>query len=183
MRALALAVLLAVAGCDDRQALHEPHPSLERMQEQPRVDPFDARGMKPPPFGAVAIEEQEPVSTSSPPSAVDAALLKEGRTQFDRFCATCHGILGDGDSVVASKMRERPPPSLVDGPGAAFDRARVLQIIEQGYGLMPSLAHALPPRERWAAASYLEALRLRRRATARDLPSDIRSLAACEAAP
>ena len=39
-------------------------------------------------------------------------LLDLGRKRFDITCATCHGPVGDGNSIVATQMSLRPPPSL-----------------------------------------------------------------------
>ena len=76
-----------------------------------------------------------PVAASrcrSPPSC-----SSRGRHRYDVFCAVCHGVLGDGDSMVAHNMSIRPPPSLValTGKPAGF----FFTAITEGYGLMPYL--------------------------------------------
>lgn len=168
---LVLCGFACCAGCDESQAFHDPHPSLERMQTQPRVDPFDPGGMHAPPYGAVAIEdpEDDAIDGGSIPFHVDAAFMSEGRTSFDRFCAPCHGVDGEGKTVVASKMLEAPPGSLVEGPNALLPPDAIYRVIESGKRLMPSLAHELTPRERWATTAYVQALILSRHATRSDL--------------
>ena len=178
MKWLLLAALMVVGGCNDTQAIHEPHPSLERMQTQERVNPFDGRGMRTPPPDTVA-RDRDPTpafadAEGSIPLTVDLDLLTEGRASFDRTCATCHGVLGDGVSVVASKMIDRPPPSLHEPRIVAMSRQEVFDVITRGYGLMPSYAHFLDVHERWAVIAYLDALRLSRHATVSDLPDDVR---------
>jgi mono/diheme cytochrome c family protein len=178
MKWLVLWCFMILCACDDSQAIHEPHPSLERMQTQERVNPFDERGMETPPLDTVA-RDHDPTTTTAAdggdlPITVDMDLLSEGRESFDRVCATCHGMLGDGDSVVASKMKDRPPPSLLDARIASLSAQTNFDVITQGYGLMPSFAHMLDARERWSVVAYLEALRLSRHANVADLPSNVR---------
>ena len=93
-------------------------------------------------------------------------------------CAQCHGVAGDGHSFVAEKMTLRKPPSLLI-PGA-HDRQRLFDVATSGYGLMPSLAHLLSRRERWAIAAYVGALQLRRTQVA-NLPPDLRTRAKANA--
>src|SRR6185503_3084476 len=47
------------------------------------------------------------------PLPVSAKLLALGRKRFDITCATCHGPVGDGISIVGTQMALRPPPSLI----------------------------------------------------------------------
>ena len=158
--------------CDESQAFHDPHPSLERMQTQARVDPFDPDAMKTPLVGTVAEEsdeEEDALDGGATPFRTDARLLEEGRAGFNRFCAPCHGMTGNGESVVASKMHDTPPGSLVDGANAALPPDAIYRVIRDGKRTMPSLAHELTRRERWAAVAYLQALGLSRHAKVNDL--------------
>ena len=56
------------------------------------------------------------------PIPVDRALLERGARASRRFCAACHGVLGDGASVVAAQMALRKPPSLLVPPRDAPTR-------------------------------------------------------------
>src|SRR4051812_19573038 len=47
------------------------------------------------------------------PVELSRALVVEGRGHFEVFCAPCHGLLANGESVVARKMTLRPPPNLL----------------------------------------------------------------------
>ena len=163
--------VICCAACDESQAFHDPHPSLERMQTQERVDPFGPEAMRAPVFGTVAEESEDddvPDGGASP-FPIDARLLEDGRSDFDRFCAPCHGIAGNGESVVASKMHDAPPGSIVDGTKATLPPDAIYRVVRDGKGMMPSLAHELSRRERWAVVSYLQALVLSRHARASDL--------------
>lgn len=171
---------LGAAGCDNRQAFHRPDPSLARMLQQRRADPYAASGvfadgktMREPPPGAVARDDDH--DPDAPPPALTRALLVAGRTQFEIVCATCHGIQGDGQSVVATKMRDRPPPSLHDPRYRALSRERLFAVVTGGYGLMPGYADMLSRDERWAVVSYVRALQLSQHAPAAELPPAMRA--------
>jgi len=92
------------------------------------------------------------------PLPVTRELLALGRHHFDVACAVCHGLVGDGESLVARNMSLRAPPSLhlkAQNPDGWF-----YQVIAQGFGLMPSYASHLTVEERWAVVAYLRALQL-----------------------
>jgi mono/diheme cytochrome c family protein len=115
------------------------------------------------------------------PVKVDRPLLALGRKRFDITCGTCHGPLGDGDSIVAHQMSLRPPPSLhlyADRPvGYIYD------VITHGFGMMASYAGELPVRERWAVVAYIRALQLSQAVPVDKAPPEARAkLAAPEGA-
>ncbi|MDB4942146.1 MAG: ABC-type Fe3+ transport system protein [Labilithrix sp.] len=182
---LLFAALAALAACDTRQAFHEPDPTLARMMEQRRADPYapsdvfaDGKTMRDPLPFTVARDSDDP---AAPPPAVTRELLARGRASFERVCATCHGIAGDGRSAVAARMHGRPPPSLHEARIRAFLRARLYQVATEGYGLMPGYADMLRAGDRWAVASYVQALQLSQNADVRALPDDVRAALAKEA--
>jgi mono/diheme cytochrome c family protein len=175
------ALAFASMGCDTAQSFHTPSPSWSRMLEVPRRDPYDpsdffadGRAMRAPPPGTVPTEhagrtraEEQGLDADGGyvariPVKVDRALLARGRAAFDETCATCHGVDGDGRSVVADKMTLRRPPSLHEPRIVAFAAGRLYQTLRNGYGLMPSYASMLDVRERWAVVAYVRALQLRR---------------------
>ena len=162
--------LALLVGCDESQVVHEPSFSLERMQEQPRLDPFDPSMSGPPAF-AIARGFGAPL----PRPVVTRALVLRGRTHFETICAACHGILGDGTSAVAPKMQLRRPENLLDPDARAYPPGRVFQAIRQGYGLMPSYAVQLSERESWGVVAYLHALQVARGTRVADLSPDDRA--------
>lgn len=114
-----LAVLLA--GCVD----------LDPMQQQERDDPYsedpsfkDQRASRPLVPGTVAqdwyraqaaftVHQNEDAGwVDRPPVALSRELLHEGRGLFEAWCAACHGLLADGNSVVARNMQLRPAPAM-----------------------------------------------------------------------
>ncbi|MDB4935540.1 MAG: ABC-type Fe3+ transport system protein [Labilithrix sp.] len=172
--------LLALAACDDRQVWHAPDFTLARMLEQPKADPYEAtsafadgKTMRDPPPGTVPHDGLD----DRPAPVVTRASLSAGRTRYERTCAVCHGILGDGVSVVATKMRGRPPPTLLN----PRSREHMYATVTKGYGLMPSYAGMLTADERWAVAAYVQALTLSQRVSVASLPPDVRDAFAREA--
>jgi mono/diheme cytochrome c family protein len=174
---LAAALPAGASACDQSAAFREPQPSWNRMLTQPRIDPYepsqtsdDVASMRSPPRGTVP---HDAPSTAEPP--VTRELLELGRARFETFCGACHGVLGDGVSVVATKMVLRPPPSLHDARYAKLAAPALEKIIETGFGLMPSYADALSPHERWAVAHYVKVLQLSRGVRVAELPPSLRA--------
>jgi len=185
--------LLAAVGCGDT-TLFDP------MERQPKFKAFaanpqfeDGRAMREPPAGTVPRERQtmrpeitlgqardgKPVSAI--PIPVTRELVDAGREKFEIHCAICHGLVGDGVSLVATQMSLRPPPSLHQlrnpAPGYLF------KVISAGFGLMASSAPQLSPQERWAVVAYVEALRRSQAARLADAPPDVQKKLLAEAAP
>ncbi len=171
---LALLALLGGVGCDEDAI----NPMAAR---QPRVGTYspsefysDGLGMRQPPVGTVPRQritgnpaltsgKQGAVYSSTFPVRIDEALMRIGRKRYDVICGTCHGPLGDGDSIVAKQMSLRPPPSLIDY--ANRPTGYLFEVVSKGHGLMASYAAELPVPERWAVVAYVRALQISRTAT------------------
>ncbi|KYF85454.1 c-type cytochrome [Sorangium sp. So ce394] len=168
---------------------------LERMLRQARYAPYrpselflDGAVMRRPPEGTVPNDRVtgDPGLTrgiaggayvTRIPVPVTLDLLRHGKERFEIFCATCHGIAGDGASEVARNMTQRRPPSLVDARVQAFPPGRIYQVIVQGYGLMRSYEPNIPLGERWAIVAYVKALGRSRAAALDALPEPLRERA------
>ncbi len=154
------------------------HPEdIDAMERQPKLLPYAAsdisprgQAMRTPPPGAVPRErdlvEAQPEITT--------ALLALGRSRFDRVCALCHGVAGDGDSIIAGKMGQRPPPSLHEPQLRALAANDIYRVITDGYGVMPRYATHLSPRERWAVVAYVRALQWSQNLPIADAPEPVR---------
>lgn len=154
---------IALAGCDW---------SLQRMIDQPRCEPNEATTLLPggmcnlqPPADTVPFAPGGRAADA--PVEVDAMVIARGQDRYDRFCAVCHGTLADGVSPVAADMQLRPPPSLHEPRLVAASDDRLFQVITAGYGLMPSYADRLPPRDRWAVIAWVRVLQ-----RSQDVPID-----------
>jgi mono/diheme cytochrome c family protein len=156
---------------------------------QPSADFDDGRVMRTPPAGTLprgtrlgdpAVNEGMVAGAyvTDLPVPLTAPSLRAGRDHFEIHCAPCHGVRGDGDSVVAVNMDLRRPPPLAGAGARALPAGKIYQIIDHGYGLMRSYAQALPtPEDRWAVVAYLQALRLSHGVTLSALPPGVRRAA------
>ena len=180
--------VVASLGCKVQQSWTEPEPGLERMMQQPRVDPFqesmffdDGLAMRKPPPGTVSMEQRtgdrlfvdglvDGTYAASIPVVVTRAVLDRGRDRFEIVCGACHGVDGSGESVVAENMALRKPPSLHEDRIVALPPGRIYQVIRTGYGLMPPYATQLSVDDRWAVVAYLRALQISRRVDVSGLP-------------
>jgi hypothetical protein len=117
--------------------------------------------------------EPMPMYVTTIPMPVTRKLLDVGRKRYDITCATCHGTLGDGDSIVARNMALRPPPSLhrYTNRPAGY----IYEVATKGFGMMASYAAELTVEERWAVVAYIRALQLSQSAPAAGLPADVRA--------
>jgi hypothetical protein len=189
--------LFAVAGsgCIDENILDQmadSQPKANRYRESNFFD--DGLTMLAPPKGTVPREritlnaplttgrepdgpiqtngEPLPVYVKTVPLPVTRKLLDLGRKRYDITCGTCHGPLGDGDSIVARQMALRPPPSLhryVDRPAGY-----IFEVATKGFGMMASYAAELSVEERWAVVAYIRALQLSQGTPVAGLPADVR---------
>ena len=162
---------------------------LQRMEVQEKYLPYgsndlfaDGRAMRTPPEGTISRERLvgHPGITTGRvdggqvvdvPVPITAELLRRGRHRYEIVCASCHGLVGNGDSMVADNMATRLPPSLIalsERPAGFF-----YQAITEGYGLMPSFAGEIPMDERWAVVAYVKALQLSQNTPIQTLPDDV----------
>jgi hypothetical protein len=170
-----------------------PPIDLERMIYQDKFEVWqhcdffpDGRAMRTPPLGT--IPRDQPIGdpavdrgvvdgryVTDIPVPLTRALLDTGRARFDVYCAPCHGVRGDGASVVALNMDLRKPPVLAGPAARALPAGRVYQVIDEGYGLMRSYREDVTsPEERWAVVAYLMALQLSHGVPLSSLPPDVR---------
>jgi mono/diheme cytochrome c family protein len=77
-------------------------------------------------------------ATTAPATPID--LVARGRVAFVRYCASCHGVGGDGTGPVASALLRRPPDlrHLSGRYGPPLDHERIGALID---GRAPVAAH------------------------------------------
>jgi mono/diheme cytochrome c family protein len=185
--------VVALAGCGN------PWDQMfQRMIDQPKFKPYDenthfadGRSMRQPPEGTISREQHQTAldlekarATASGPTVgpfpLTKSLLARGRSRFEITCAACHGLLGDGQSLVARNMALRPPPDLL--PLAYRSDDHFYQVITEGRGLMPSFGAELSARDRWAVVAYVRALQKSQSARLEDVPADVRQTLSKETA-
>jgi hypothetical protein len=192
---LALALLAVTASACDENIL-DPMADRQPRANRYKESKFFASGlsMYAPPEGTVPRERttlNAPLTTGRDPDGpiqtngeplpryvvtipvpMTRKLLDTGRKRYEITCGTCHGPLGDGESIVARQMSLRPPPSLhryVDRPAGY-----IFEVITKGFGMMASYAAELTIEERWAVVAYVRALQLSQGTPAVELPADVR---------
>jgi mono/diheme cytochrome c family protein len=167
-----VAASASLAGCYESDI--DPMMRQEKYKAY-SATPFytDGRSMRLPPAGAIPRERAIGAAASESPP-VTYALLQRGRDRYDIYCAVCHGYAGDGDSVVASKMSVRQPPSFHGDRLRAYTPGQIYNAITEGYGVMPTYAAEVSTPDRWAIANYVKALQLSQHATVNDVPADKR---------
>jgi len=102
---------------------------LQRMETQDKILPYganelfaDGRGMRTPPENTIsreAVVGAPGITTgmmngelvTQIPIPVTPELLARGRHRFEIVCSNCHGLVGNGDSMIADNMATRLPPS------------------------------------------------------------------------
>ena len=153
----------------------------------------DGRAMRKPVPGAVAqdnLEENEhlyrglvdgqPAETF--PMPVSMSMMLRGQNRFSIFCATCHGLLGEGGNTGITSIRaiKRGEPkwilplSLHKPEIVAYPVGQYFATITNGVRTMPSYGAQIPVEDRWAIILYIRALQLSQHATLKDVPEDLR---------
>jgi mono/diheme cytochrome c family protein len=164
-RLLLLAIVLAVAGCDDQS-----------MRQQNRYDAYapskiwpNGSEAQPLPAGVVAQGDLARTSGAKEPPPVTDSLMRTGRENFDVFCSPCHGLAGDGDGMIVQRGFPAPPSYHTDrlrrAPAQHF-----FDVITDGYGVMYSYASRVRPHDRWAIVAYIRALQESRHVRVADMP-------------
>lgn len=155
---LLLASLSLLAGCDD-------------MRHQRKVNPWKRKGGDPAPVPAQTVQFDE---APQPPPPVTLALIERGQARFRIYCTPCHSELGNGHGMIVQRGFSPPPnynlPRVKNAPTAHY-----YDVMTNGFGAMYSFAQRVPPRDRWAIASYIRALQLSQDATLADLSPAQRS--------
>jgi mono/diheme cytochrome c family protein len=181
-------LLILLVGCEGVL----PGWDWQQMNQQHKFLPFaaspyfaDGRAMRTPPEGTIARGAPPPPQQGGTyltkiPMPLTRELFAQGRRHFETYCATCHGMDGSGESEVARNMDLRKPPSLLKESIRQLPPGRIFEIASEGYGLMPSFAHQLAPRDRWATIAYVQALQRASSVKLDDLPLDVRSEAIVE---
>jgi mono/diheme cytochrome c family protein len=135
--------------------------------------------------GAVYPYEDSPVNTGriagttnfveTNPLPVTPALLKQGREQFDIYCAPCHGALGDGNGIM-KKLGVMPAvANLHDKRIVEMTDGEIFNTVTHGKNLMAAYGPTVAVKDRWAIIAYLRALQLSELGSTNDLPSDIQA--------
>ena len=150
-----------------------------QMKRQKAVQAFEevlyTGGVDPlsPPEGTIPVGSTTPAAMDPNDNAAQDALqnprpmslasLENGRTQYNRYCATCHGAGGLGDGPVSMMSKQRGPFAgilAIAGP-ASIAKMRtdghLYSTIRYGRRRMPSY-HRISSDDRWDIVNFVRYL-------------------------
>ena len=116
------------------------------------------------------------------PMPLSMSMMLRGQNRFNIFCATCHGLVGEGGNTgmtsIRAIKREEPkwilPLSLHKPEIRQQPVGQYFATITNGVRTMPSYAAQIPVDDRWAIILYIRALQLSQNAPINDVPEDLR---------
>lgn len=144
---------------------------MTHMLDQPRLNPQsaneffkDGSGMRMPVAGTVMrgsypqpSAHQAAAAALGNPLPRTRNVLNQGRQAYASFCATCHGLLGDGATSLTAAYGAKPAnlvaPGMIQLPDGSM-----YQTIMAGKNAMPAYAADLTEDERWAVVHYMRVL-------------------------
>jgi mono/diheme cytochrome c family protein len=170
--ALALALVLFVAGCDDMTDGSRNKPlESSTFFENGQLARHPVEGTVPRELPSVQF-----TTTRGPNGQIDAFpapvtrdTLLRGQQRYNIYCAVCHGATGEGDGMIVRRGLTRPP-SLMEDRLMKAPASHFVEVITNGYGAMYSYSDRVPPEDRWAITAYIRALQLSQRAEVQSLP-------------
>jgi mono/diheme cytochrome c family protein len=120
------------------------------------------RGFKPYPYKLKSVEEQQRAGRELK-NTVEATpeVLAEGKRQYEIFCISCHGEIGDGNGhLFTSKMFPAKPRSLIDDYLKDKPDGEIFHVITMGSvsGLMAPHGGQIPSENRWKIVHYVREL-------------------------
>jgi Cytochrome C oxidase, cbb3-type, subunit III len=171
--------LTALAACRQQMANQPYHQPLEASEFF-----SDRMASRPPPEGTVPHETNQETESQSKdklaakdrndfPFPLTMTMMSRGQERYNIYCAPCHDRTGSGAGMVVqrgfTKARSFHLPEMRDAPPGHF-----FEVMTNGFGAMPSYAHAVTPGDRWAIAAYIRALQFSRHAPLAELASEDR---------
>jgi mono/diheme cytochrome c family protein len=177
--ALCLVALSLTAGC--RQNMHNQN-KLEPLEASSFFT--DGQGSRPLPAGTVprgALGEKiapytgltlTPPAVQGPPQ-VTMALLQRGRNRYNVFCSPCHDRIGTGRGMIVRRGYKQPP-SFHDARLRGVPADYFVQVMTEGFGVMPAYAEEVELKDRWAIAAYIRALQVHESGRLAQIPSEAR---------
>jgi mono/diheme cytochrome c family protein len=176
-RALLAGAVLALPGCTDwaghdldmaagevgalstmREDVIPDRYSMMRLPAEGTVPVVHPMGDVPAPYTQSQIDSIAPLLSNPLPAS--PVVLERGKLQYERNCAVCHGVQGDGQGSVIDPARKFPfaSPLGAGSPATARSDGYLYAVIDVGRGLMPPYGHRMTHADRWAVVSYLRQL-------------------------
>jgi mono/diheme cytochrome c family protein len=93
------------------------------------------------------------------PVASNSTSIKNGKTLYQSYCASCHGKNGKGDGPAATSLHPKPADYTSASIQAEADGALFYKISEgHPNTAMPPFKAVLHPEQRWAIINYIRTL-------------------------
>lgn len=179
---LALCLVALLAGC--RQNMHNQN-KLEAYESSVFFE--DGQGSRELPAGTVprgAYGQKispytglyEPGSAAIPaqgPPQVTLAMIQRGQERYNVFCSPCHDRVGNGRGMIVRRGLKQPP-SFHEARLRSVPAAYFVQVMTEGFGVMPSYAEEVSLQDRWAIAAYVRALQYSQNARLAEIPANRR---------
>lgn len=114
------------------------------------------------------------------PIEVTEEFMRRGKQRFEVFCATCHGLDGYGDGMIAKRADALQEGTWVPPTSFHIDTIRqravgyLFNTITYGVRNMPAYGPQVPVADRWAIVAYIRALQRSQNASLEDVPPDVR---------
>lgn len=177
--------LVGLFGCRGEVSEDPPVTLIRNMHNQPKYKAqagskyfADGRAMRPSLDGTVSQEaymSDDDIATGRTPDDLDyvreipkkvaesfggtSAMLSRGKERFGIYCAPCHGLVGDGNGVVAQRGLNGVASLHQDRIRQGTD-GQLYATIANGVRRMPGYAAQIPVNDRWAVVAYVRALEL-----------------------
>ncbi len=120
-------------------------------------------------------------SATAFPFELTDEIMQRGQSQYNIFCAPCHGLSGYGDGMIAQRAEELqegswiPPLSFHSQTVRDRTNGSLFNTITNGIRTMPAYGSQIPVRDRWAIVAYIRALQRSQHATPDDVPPEHQS--------
>jgi len=198
MRTNAFVIALSMtllAGCSSIQR-DPPLQVWDDMKHQPKfkaqselleTDLFPFRRVSHlPPEGVVArghLRDDSPLNTGlengmyvgKNPLPVTLALLKQGQTRFNIYCAPCHDQTGMGKGTVPMRVPAWQPSNLTEARVVEFADGDLFNVITHGRRTMPPYRFQIVTEDRWAIVAYVRVLQRAAHSKPEEVPADQRA--------
>ncbi len=99
------------------------------------------------------IAPQEAKKMKNPVKATKASIQK-GKEMYEKKCALCHGVNGDGKGPASTELNPKPT-NFKDSHGEKMTDGEHFWKISKGRGPMPSFEKDLTVEERWHVINYI----------------------------
>ena len=104
------------------------------------------------------------------PVPVTPALLEQGQTKFNIYCAPCHDQTGMGHGIIPARVPVWQPSNLTEDRVVQFADGDIINVITNGRRTMPPYRYQVVVADRWAIVAYVRALQRAAHGTPAEAP-------------